>query len=225
MTSVLFLPLFGIIITIACYSIGLFAKKLIPSLSIPPIVSNTLLILFIVFTPVTLEQYMVGGRIITMFMGPVTVILAMRIYNQREQLKANIIPVLGGCIAGSSASLLCVWFVARLFDLDSVITMSVLPKSVTSPIAMELAARSGGIEGLALAMVQFTGLVGAAFSPFFIKIFKLKDPIATGIAIGSSGHAIATAAAIKIGETEAAMSGLAIPLMGIITSIIWIIVF
>jgi putative effector of murein hydrolase len=141
------------------------------------------------------------------------------------QLKENIIPILGGCVAGSSASLFSVWILSRLFDLDRVITMSILPKSVTTAIALELSGRSGGLGGLAVSGVIFTGVISAAFSPFFIKVFKLKDPIAAGIAIGSSGHAIGTAAAIELGEIEGAMSGLSMGIMGIITSVICILLF
>jgi len=222
MTSILYLPIFGILVTIACYAAGHAAKRIIPSLSTPQLVSTLLVILILVFTPLTLDQYMAGGNIIIMFIGPVTVLLALKIYQQRAQLKANIIPLLGGCIAGSLASILSVWFFSRLFNLDYAIIISILPKSVTSAIAMELAASSGGFQNLAISMVVFTGVISATFSPLFIKIFKLKDPVAIGIAMGSSGHALGTATAIQLGETEGAMSSLAIPVMGIITSIIWV---
>ena len=225
MASILYLPILGIFITIVCYAIGISAKKIMPSLATPIVVANTLIILIIVYTPMTLEQYMAGGNIIIMFIVPVTVILALKIYRQRALLKANIIPILAGCIAGSSSSLLSVWVFSRLFNLDDVIIMSILPKSVTSAIAMELSVKSGGLGNLAISMVVISGIVSAAFSPFFIKIFKLKDPIAAGIAMGASGHALSTAVAIQLGETEGAMSGLSIPVMGIITSILWVFFF
>ena len=225
MTSLLYLPIFGILITIACYTAGHAAKKIIPSLAIPQLVSTGLVILILVFTPITLDQYMAGGNIIIMFIGPVTVLLALKIYQQRAQLKANIVPLLGGCFVGSLASILSVWFFSRLFNLDYAVIISILPKSVTSAIAMELAASSGGFQNLAVSMVVFTGVISATFSPLFIKVFKLDDPVAIGIAMGSSGHALGTATAIQLGETEGAMSSLAIPVMGIITSIIWVIVF
>ena len=225
MTSILYLPIFGIIVTIACYTIGLSVKKLVPSLATPIVTANILIILILVYTPLTIEQYMAGGNIIVMFIGPVTVILALKIYNQRDQLKANIIPILAGCIVGSSASLFSVWFFSRLFSLDSIITMSILPKSVTTAIAIELSEKGGGIESLTISIVIITGIISATFSPFFVRVFKLKDPVAVGVAMGASGHAIATATAIQLGETEGAMSGLSIPIMGIVTSIIWIFFF
>ena len=225
MESILSLPVFGILVTIACYMTGLFVRKFIPSAAIPAVVANVLIILILVYSPLSLEQYLCGGRIITMFIGPVTVILALKIYNQRSRLKANIIPILGGCIAGSLASLFSTWILCKLFDLDRVITMSILPKSVTSAIAMELSVRSGGLGDLAISAVIVTGVLSAAFSPFLISTLKLKDPVAAGVAIGSSGHAIGTATAIQLGETQGALSGLSMCIMGIITSVIWILVF
>ena len=226
MESVLSMPVFGILVTVVCYLIGLSARKLSPSaVTIPAVIANVLIILVIVYSPLSLEQYLVGGRIISMFIGPVTVILALKIYRQRDQLKANIIPILGGCIAGSASSLFIVWFFSKLFDLDRVITMSILPKSVTSAIAMELSIRSGGLGDLAISMVIVSGIISATFSPFLIKALKLKDPIAAGVAIGSSGHAIGTATAIQLGETQGALSGISMCIMGIVTSVMWIIIF
>ena len=226
MESILSLPISGILVTVVCYTIGLGVRKLVPSpLTNPLIIANVIIILVVVYSPIGLEQYLVGGNIITMFIGPVTVILALRIYRQRALLKANIIPILGGCIAGSAASLFSIWVLSRLFDLDNTITMSILPKSVTTAIAIELSRMGGGFQGLAVAAVIFTGTISAMFGPFFIKVFNLKDPLARGIAMGSSGHAIATSAAIEMGETEGAMSGLAMCIMGIATSVICIFLF
>jgi putative effector of murein hydrolase len=226
MEPVLSLPFCGILVTIACYMIGIgISKKTKFPLTNPMVIANILIVLIILFTPLTLEQYLAGGNMITLFIGPVTVILALRIYRQRAALQANIIPVLGGCLAGSAASLFSVWALCRLFGLDRIITVSLLPKSVTTAIALELSRNSGGLGGLTVSAVIITGITSSAFSPFLLKIFKLNDPVARGIAIGSSGHAIGTAAAIELGETEGAMSGLAMAVMGIITSVICMFLF
>jgi putative effector of murein hydrolase len=226
MEQLLSLPLCGILVTVACYIIGVVINKTIRvPLTNPMVIANILIVLVILCTPLTLEQYLAGGNMITLFIGPVTVILALRIYRQREQLKANMIPILGGCLAGSAASLFSIWILCKLFALDRIIAASLLPKSVTTAIALELSRNGGGLEGLTASAVIVTGVVSAAFSPFFIKAFKLKDPVAAGIAIGSSGHAIGTSAAIELGEIEGAMSSLAIGIMGIITSVIYILIF
>ena len=226
MENIVSMPVCGIVITIVCYLAGIRVRKIISSpLTNPMIIANFLIILIILYTPLTLEQYLAGGNMITMFIGPVTVILALRIYRQREQLKANILPIMGGCLAGSAVSLFSVWILCRLFRLDQVITASILPKSVTTAIALELSRKNGGLAGLAISGVILTGVTAAAFCPFFIKVFRLKDPLAAGIAMGASGHAIGTAAAIELGETQGAMSGLAIGITGIITSVICIFLF
>jgi len=224
--SLLSQPICGVLITIACYSLGLLIRKYLPSpLTTPLLIANVLVIIVIVYSPVTIEQYLAGGNIISMLIGPVTVILALRIYRQRAQLKANIIPILGSCIAGSAASLVSVWFLCKLFRIDRIITVSMLPKSVTTAIALELSQRAGGLAGLTVTAIIITGITSASFSPFFVKIFKLKDPFAAGLAIGTSGHAVGTAAAIELGEIEGAMSGLAMALTGIISAVIFILLF
>ncbi|MCL1837299.1 MAG: LrgB family protein [Treponema sp.] len=226
MASLLSLPICGILVTIACYMVGLAIGKRIPTpLTSPMVTANALIILVVVFTPLTLEQYQAGGNMISMFVGPVTVILALRIYSQRARLKENIIPILGGCIAGSSVSLLSVWMLCRLFGIDRVIALSIMPKSVTVAIAIELSRRGGGFAGLAVSAVIVTGITSSSFMPFFIKIFRLKDPVAAGVAMGCSGHAIGTAAAIELGETQGAISGLSMSIMAIVTSIIYLFLF
>jgi putative effector of murein hydrolase len=224
--NLLSLPVCGILVSIICYAIGVRVRKLIPSpLANPMVIANILIILVITLSPLTLEQYMAGGRVITMFIVPVTVILALRIYRQRALLRANAIPILAGCIAGSAASLFSVLLLCRLFVIDKAITVSLLPKSVTTAIALELAQKNGGIPEIAATAVIITGVCGAAFSPFFVKLFRLKDPVATGLACGVSGHAIGTAAALELGETQGAMGGIAISLAGIITSLIFLFLF
>ncbi|MDR1419165.1 MAG: LrgB family protein [Treponema sp.] len=219
-------PVCGILTSVACFGVGVLVRRALPSpFTSPLVIANILVILIIVFTPLTLEQYEAGGNIIIMFMVPVTVILALRIYRRRAALMANIIPITLGCAAGSAASLFSTWGLCRLLGVDGEAAASLLPKSVTTAIALELAEKNGGIAGIAAPAVIITGIFSAVFSPFMIKALRLGDPVAAGVAMGASGHAIGTAAALELGETEGAMSGIAIGLMGIITSLIFVIVF
>jgi putative effector of murein hydrolase len=157
-----------------------------------------------------------------MFIVPATTILALRIYRQRSLLRANIIPIIFGCLVGSFGSVGIIALLCRLFSIDKRMTISLLPKSVTNAIALELSIKNNGFGGLTISAVIITGVFSAAFTPFLIRLFKLKDPIAVGVAMGASGHAIGTAAALKLGETQGAMGGIAIGIMGIITSLIFI---
>jgi putative effector of murein hydrolase len=220
------LPIFGIILTIACFAAGVQVRKALPHPLVNPlIIANVLLILTILLTPVTMEQYMQGGNIVQIFVVPATIVLAVKIYRQRSLLKANVIPIIAGCIAGSAASILSVLFLCRIFGIDERITSSLLPKSVTTAIALELSEKHAGLGGLTVSAVILTGMFCIAAAPFFVKICRLKDPVAVGIAMGSSGHAIGTSAALELGETQGAMSGLAMGIMGIITSVLFVIFF
>jgi putative effector of murein hydrolase len=220
------LPACGIVISIVCYVIGLKIEKLIPSpFTNPMVVAGFLIIVIIVLSPITLDQYMAGGNIITLFIVPVTVILALRIYRQRMLFKANAVPILAGCIMGSAASLFSTYFLCRVFAIDKAITISMLPKTVTTAIALELSRKTDGFSGITVPAVIITGISSAAFSPFLIKILKLKNTIAVGIAMGTSGHAIGTAHALKLGEIQGAMGGIAITLTGITTSLIFVFLF
>jgi putative effector of murein hydrolase len=221
--NLLALPVFGIILTMVCHFIGVKTAKLIPSpLTNPLLVANVLIIAVLCLTPLTIEQYMKGGGMITLFVIPATTILALKIYRQRSLLRANIIPILLGCLVGSFSSVGIIALLCRLFSIDTAITLSLLPKSVTTAIALELSVQHGGLGGITASAVIVTGVFSAAFGPFLIRLCKLKDPIAVGVAMGTSGHAIGTAAALELGETQGAMGGIAIGIMGIITSLIFI---
>ncbi|MDR2210965.1 MAG: LrgB family protein [Spirochaetaceae bacterium] len=225
MAYLISLPVVGIIITILCYFLGIRANKLFPSpLTSPMVIANGLIILIICLTPLTIEQYLTGGNMITLFIVPATTLLSLRIYRQWALLKANVIPILSGCIAGSVASMASTFGLCKLFSIDTGLIVSLLPKSVTTAIALELATKNGGFSGVAISGVIITGVFSAAFGPFFIKNFKLRDPVAGGVAMGASGHAIGTAAALEIGEVYGAMGGIAIGLMGIITSLLFLFV-
>ncbi|MDR2073202.1 MAG: LrgB family protein [Spirochaetaceae bacterium] len=223
MAYLISLPVVGIIITICCYFLGLKVNKLLPSpLTSPMVIANALIILVICITPLTTEQYLRGGNMITLFIVPATTLLSLRIYQQWNLLKANILPILSGCIAGSLASVGSTFGLCKLFSIDPRLIVSLLPKSVTTAIALELSAKNGGFGGVTISGVIITGVFSAAFGPFFIKTLKLQDPVAGGVAMGASGHAIGTAAALGLGDVYGAMGGIAIGLMGIITSLLFL---
>ncbi|MDR2182249.1 MAG: LrgB family protein [Treponema sp.] len=222
MAELFSLPVFGIILTVFCFYLGVQTRRLLPHPLVNPLfVANIYLILFFVLTPLTLPQYMRGGTIIQLFIVPATTILALKIYRQRRLLFANVIPIAAGCLAGSVVSIGSVLLLCKLFNIEEVLRISLLPKSVTTAIALELSEQNGGLRGLTVTAVIVTGMTSCVLAPFLIKVFRLKDPVAAGIAMGASGHAIATSAALELGETEGAMSGLAMALMGIITSVIF----
>jgi putative effector of murein hydrolase len=224
--QILSLPAAGILLCIGAYLAGLRIRRFIPHpLANPLAVANVIIILVIVFTPLTTEQFLAGGGAISLFIVPATAILGLRIYNQRAVLRANLIPVIAGCTAGSAASLLSVTALGRLFRIDDHVILSLLPKSVTTAIAIDLSVSHGGLTGITVSSVIITGIFSAFVSPYLIKALKLKDPVAAGVAMGASGHAICTSVALELGETQGAMSGIALGLMGIITSVFFVLFF
>jgi putative effector of murein hydrolase len=226
MEQLLALPAAGILVSIGAYLIGVVIRKAVPHpLTNPVVIANVIVILAILFTPLTMEQYLVGGGVLSLFIVPATAVLGLRIYNQRANLKNNIIPVVAGCVAGSLASILSVWGLGRIFGIDDAILLSLLPKSVTTAIAIDLSGTHGGFIGITVSAVIISGVFSAFISPYLITALKLRDPIAAGIAMGASGHAICTSVALELGETQGAMSGIAIGLMGIITSVIFVVLF
>ena len=219
--AVLTSPFFGLGLSAAAWCAGLWVQKKTGwVLCNPLVVAGVLIIAFLSVFHIPLSQYNEGAEIIKMMLGPVTAVLALNIYHQRETLKEFFWPVLAGCLAGSLASLGSVLLLCRLFRLEDALTASLLPKSVTTAIALGIAESQGGIQGIAAVAVILAGLVGAVFAPMFAKWFRVHDPVAEGLAIGACSHALGTTKAMEIGEIQGAMSSIAICVCGIFTSLL-----
>lgn len=214
-------PFFGICLTILAYELGLYInRKLKTPIANPLLIAVAIVIAVLAVFKIPYASYNQGGSIITMFLAPATASLAVNIYTQLEQLKKRLLPVLAGALAGSCTSIGCILLLSRLFGLDDALTASLIPKSVTTPIAMSVSQQLGGIVPVTVAAVVVTGIIGAVFAPIFIRLFRVKDPVAAGLAIGVSSHALGTTKALEIGEVEGAMSGIAIGIAGLITVIL-----
>lgn len=218
MSEIFTSPYFGVALSILAFGIGV---KLHQKLKTP--VCNPLIIAIVLTAGVLLifqipyDAYNVGGGIINMFLAPATACLAVAIYTKLEILKQYWLPILVGCTAGSAASMASIYGLCRLFGLDESLTVSLMPKSVTTPIAISISEPAGGVVPITVVAVIFTGILGGILAPFLIKLFRVSDPVAAGLAIGACSHAVGTSKAIELGEIEGAMSGLAIGICGIIT--------
>ena len=146
--------------------------------------------------------------------------LALNIYQQRQVLREHFLPVLAGCLAGSAASMGSVLLLCRLFRAEEMLAASMLPKSVTTAIALGISESGGGIPGITAAAVVITGVEGAMLAPLFARCFRITDPVAEGVAIGASSHAVGTSKALEIGPLQGAMSSIAICVCGIFTSVL-----
>ena len=197
---------FGLVISFAAYAAGVFIQQKVSSpIANPLLISAILIILFLELTGISYDDYNIGASYITMMLTPATAVLALQIYRELETLRRNFLPVLIGCAAGSFASM------------DDVMLYTMLPKSVTTPIAMAVAEQLGGNASLTAAAVCITGILGAVLAPFLVRIFRVRYPVAAGVAIGTSSHALGTTRALEMGEVQGAMSGIAIGVSGLIT--------
>ena len=221
MSALLETPYFGIVLTILAYWTGVkLQKKTGLVLCNYMLVAVALLVAVLTVFHIPYEAYYQGGSIIDMFLGPATACMAVTIYSKWDLLRKNWLPVLAGCLAGVVTSMGSILIMCRLFGLDKAMTVSLLPKSVTTPIATVISEGHGGIVSVTVAAVMVTGILGNLVAPFLVKLFRIHDPLAVGLGIGACSHAVGTAKALEMGETEGAMGGLAIGLCGIITAIL-----
>lgn len=212
---------FSIILCIFTYIFGMYVHRTTKSpLANPLLISIVLTILSLRALGISFEQFNKGASFITLFLAPSTASLAISIYRKWDTLKKHYLPIIAGTVIGSIASMGSVLLFCKLFGLNDELTATLLPKSVTTPIAMEISLSHGGIPAVTVAIVIFTGILGAIFAPIMIKLFRIKDPIAQGVAIGTCSHAVGTSKALELGDVQGAMSGIAIGMAGIATVII-----
>lgn len=223
MKEILNNPLFGISITLISFEIGsIIYKKVKSPLCSPFILAIIFIVSFLLIFKIPSSSYMQGGSIINMMLTPATAALAISMYHKIKIIKQNFLPIIIGTFVGSLVSITSIILMCKMFNLDDSITNAIVPKSVTVPIAIDLAEKNGGIVPITIACVCITGIFGSVFSPFLIKLFKLKNPVSIGLAMGTSSHGLGTSKAIEMGETEGALSGIAIGLAGIMTVIIYL---
>lgn len=219
--SVVSSPFFGLTLSAACWCFAVWLQKKTKLLVCNPVlVSAALVIAVLTLSGIPLESYQVGGSLIKLMLAPATAVLALNIYQQRSVLKQHFLPVLLGCLAGSLASVGCVLVMCKLLTAEDVFLASMLPKSVTTAIALGIAENAGGLPGITAAAVIITGVEGAMLAPLFARVFHITDPVAEGVAIGACSHAVGTSKALEIGKLQGAMSSISICVCGIITSVL-----
>ena len=208
----------GVFISLAAYGIGTLVKRKWNSpLANPLLIAIILVILFLKLSGVEYETYNASAKYLTYLLAPATVSLAIPMYERMQLLKENYAAILTGILSGVLASLVCVLAMALLFHLSQAEYVTLLPKSVTTAIGMDIAKELGGHSEIAAAVIIITGVLGNMAAEPICRIFAIRHPVAKGIALGTSAHAIGTAKAMEMGETEGAMSSLAIVVAGVCT--------
>lgn len=209
---------FGAVLSLSAYEIGLLMKrKWKLAIFNPTLISVIAIIGVLNIFKIDYEKYNEGAKYISYFLTPATVCLAVPLYEQLELLKRNLKAVAVGITAGVAASLGGVFVLAKLFRLSQELYVTMLPKSITTAIGMGISEELGGIVTITVAVIIITGILGNVFAEAICKMFHITEPIAVGLAIGTSSHALGTAKAIELGEVEGAMSGLAIAVAGLMT--------
>lgn len=212
---------FGVVITLVCYwGALLIAKKLKSTIFNPILIAAAMIITILLVFHIEYETYQQGAVYISYFLNPATVCLAIPLYRQFQVLKENLSAVFWGILSGCIACGITILGLAAVLGLPSELTASVLPKSITTAIALGLSEEIGGISSVTVAAVIITGIFGASIATVIYKIFKIEEPVAQGLAMGASAHAVGTSKALEIGEIQGAMSSLAIVVTGIMTVIL-----
>lgn len=211
-------PMFGFCLTFVAYQIGLWISRKLKSPIFNPLIIAILIIMGVLTVfDIPYEVYNQGGSVISFFLGPATVALAIPLYRQLHVLKESGFSVAAGIFVGSIASVISVIYLGKLFGLDSQLITSLAPKSVTAAISREISQQLNGLPALTVACTVLTGITGNVIGPYVCQFFKIKDPLAMGTALGTASHAIGTARAMQYGEIEGAMGSLSISVAGIIT--------
>ena len=198
---------FGVVISLLAYELGMLLKKKfgLPIFN-PLLISIAVVIVFLAVFDIDYQNYNDGAKYLSYLLTPATVCLAIPLYEQLELLKQNYKAVLAGIVSGVLTSLTCVLAMAALLNLDHAAYVTLLPKSITTAIGMSISEELGGYVPITVAVILVTGILGNMFAEAICKLFKIQEPIAKGIAIGSASHAIGTAKAMELGDIEGAMS-------------------
>ena len=211
---------FGAFVSLGAYEIGLLMKRKFKLAIFNPLLISIFCVMGILMVlGVDYESYEEGGKYISYLLTPATVCLAVPLYQQLHLLKKNIKASAAGIVSGVLASLVSVLLLAKLFGLCHEEYVTLLPKSITTAIGMGVSEELGGIVTITVAVIIITGVLGNVIADAVYKIAKIEEPVAKGLALGTSAHAIGTAKAMELGEVEGAMSSLAIAVAGLLTVI------
>lgn len=209
---------FGVMISILAYEFGVFLKKKTKlAICNPLLVAVAAVMVLLAILKVDYETYKEGADLLSYLLTPATVCLAVPLYEQMSLLKSNVKAIMAGILSGVLTSLLSILLMGMLFGIDHELYVTLLPKSITTAIGMGVSEELGGIVTITVAVIIITGIVGNVIGEQVCSLFRIQEPIAKGIAMGTSAHAIGTARAMEMGEVEGAMSSLSIAVAGLLT--------
>ena len=216
------LSLLPLIATILAYQFGLFLQRKTKSpLCNPLLISIVLLIGLLLLTGYPNADYQAGMKTISWLMTPATICLAVPLYQQMQVLRKQWMAILAGITAGTLASLSFLLIMCRVLEVGDVLTYSLLPKSITTAMGTALSAQTGGDEAITTAAIVITGILGNILGVPLCRLFRITNPVAQGVALGTSAHVIGTSKARELSELTGAVSSLSLTVAGILTAVLY----
>ena len=217
---ILFPLLLGL--TLVGYILGVWVRRITRRVWLNPLITGSIFIIAVIMIfGIPFEMYEKANTPMRFLMDLSVVSLGWLLYDRMDELKKTILPIIVSSVVGAIVAMLSVSAVFLLFDAPKDLVVSVIPKSITAPIAIRLSQSYGGLESITAVAVFLTGVFGAFAAPFFLGKIGVDSPVAKGLAIGCSSHAIGTSRAIELGAVEGALSGLAIGIMGACTAVLY----
>nr|WP_326166977.1 LrgB family protein [uncultured Oscillibacter sp.] len=211
----------GVLLTLGAFALGSFLQKKARQAWCNPLLLGSLfVILFLRLLQIPYPDYQASAAPVSYLLLPATVSLAVPLYEQWESLRENAAAILSGIAAGAVVSVGAILVLAWAFRMDRAAAVSLLPKSVTTAIGADVSGELGGIPTLTTAVIILTGIFGNLSAQAVCRLFRIEDPVAKGVGIGTASHAIGTARALEIGPVEGAMSSLSIAVAGIMTALL-----
>lgn len=223
MTELLsFSTLWAVLLTVAVYEFGRFLqKKTGLAVCNPVLIGAALIIGFLLIFKVPNEAYQESAQRFSWLMTPCTVCLAIPLYKQLERLRGHLSAILLSVAVGSVSSLLLIGAMGLLFRLPVSVRMALLPKSITTAMAIPLSESAGGLVPLTTAAVILTGILGSVAGPALCRLFSIRHPIAQGVAYGTASHVIGTTKATELNELSGAVGSLSLVVAGILTAVLF----
>jgi len=208
-------------LTVGCYflSRSVYRKYPVPLLHPIP-VATMLIIIFLRYTEIEFKTYAQSASVVSFFLGPATVALGYNLYRYLPVIRRRALPILLGSLTGAVSGVLSVLLIGRVLGCSNELILSLIPKSTTTPIAVAVAAKIGGIGSLTVSVVIATGILGAMVGPEFLSIARINGETPKGLAIGAAAHAVGTSRALQEGMEQGTMAGVAIILVGLFTALI-----
>ena len=215
-------PLLGLTMTLFAYLIaqGIYTRARFNPLANPVLIAVALVVAVLSITHTPYQTYFQGAQFVHFLLGPATVALALPLYRQLPKLRRAAVPLAGGLIAGSLTAIVSATAVAMLFGVSRVTVISLAPKSATTPIAMAVAERLGGLPSLTAVLVICTGVFGAVSARTILNVLRIEEPEVRGFALGVASHGIGTARAFQVSDEMGAFAGLGMGLNGLFTAFV-----